>query len=237
MPFRPKFRQRLQLRQPSERAFRFLREAGGEHLINRIELSLDLISESPRAMEEVTEFVTKSWVRRWKRCIGVGCVSDSTSVPKRRHPRALGPTTYWGRKGRPVRPALYMERYSRVSGEMFCTHLDWRVGGAEGVRAIGIESLADLITFDHQTFWSERLIFRAVDFPKLGRAWLETKRRSDWFRPDWRGVERNEDERVGRIIAAAGSAEIGPIVQNIIDFARKCGKDIGKALIPIPCPL
>ena len=71
-------------------------------------------------------------------------------------------------------PVVYADKPCKLAREGFdptreihpasppCFHLEWRCSGSAAVRAAGIGSLADLIDFDHDRFWNQRVWFLAL---------------------------------------------------------------------------
>jgi hypothetical protein len=60
-------------------------------------------------------------------------------------------------------------RFSRVTREINCLHLEWRLKGLKAVRAAGINSGRDLLVSDHVGFWQKRLRLYDVDRRLLGQ--------------------------------------------------------------------
>jgi hypothetical protein len=64
---------------------------------------------------------------------------------------------------------VYGQSHSRITGELNCLHLEWRVSGLNSVRNAGIRSGWDILDFDHNQFWRKRLLLYDVDRERLGR--------------------------------------------------------------------
>jgi len=234
MPYRPCWRQWIQLRQPSDAALRFLNTITGEdHLINYVELAVDLIADDARGAEALHDYLNLHQVQRWH---------------GKQRPWSCGTTSYNSGK-RWVRNTFvtYSSRPSKATGEIHCCHPEWRLARASAVRAAGITSLASLIGFDHRAFWERRLQLRAVDYGKLGRTARKTKRRTPWTTtwttPRGGTMTIDQDEMLGRQIARAAQRR-GPnagnpvrdigCVQEIMDYCKgRWGLGIGRAIIKL----
>ncbi len=148
MRFQPEWRQRLQLCQPDDDAFRYLTKIRPKHLPNKVENALDLTTGKWWEADQLQEFMERHWVQRWR---GQHCSAKYMN------------TAYWSDQ-RWVRnqPVVYSDRPSKVTGEVHCCHLEWRISQAPALRKANIASLADLINFDFRTFWDrERLPWTA----------------------------------------------------------------------------
>ena len=66
---------------------------------------------------------------------------------------------YEGKRGAPNLIAMYADKCSKVTGEVHCVHLDWRISRSYAIRRAGISNVRDLVHFDHRKFWSERFDF------------------------------------------------------------------------------
>jgi hypothetical protein len=168
-PYSARFRQRLQLTQPSDLALQWLAERD-DALINRAEIALDWVFKYRTDSDEVWRFLHRHFVRRWhgikqeirvyrpKAQAAPGDVGDETSG-----------TRYDGGRRAPNRIAWYEEYHSRITGELNCLHFEWRLNSLKAVRRVGIESGNDLIGFDHRQFWQSRLLLFTADQERLGR--------------------------------------------------------------------
>jgi hypothetical protein len=142
---------RPRLIRPNREALQWL--ATLKHRLNYAEAALDLIFTNEDQRDAARQFVDQNLVQRWHR--------DDV----RRHRG----TRYTTARGRPNNLTVYSDKRSNITREPFCLHLEWRLSGVRALRRAGIGSLNDLLRLDHRTFWSERLLLRAVDLNKLGR--------------------------------------------------------------------
>ena len=153
--FDHRFRQRVQLRQPTENALRLL-EQRNDVLINGAEIALDLIFKYQADAEEAWDFFHQHWVRRWHR--------KGQEIRIR-----FGQTRYDARRSAPNLLVLYPDDHTRVTGELNCLHIEWRAKGVRATRAAGINTPEDLLVFNHRAFWQKRLVFYSVNRRQLGR--------------------------------------------------------------------
>lgn len=156
-PFDPAYRQRLDFKRPSDTALLWLAGQDGA-VINETEPALDYVFATWRERDQQYDFWNWSLVRRWhgrRQHVYV-------------HPGA-SETRYDALRSAPNSTKLYKEKFSRITGELYCLHVEWRAHGVRGVRSIGIHSPADLLNFDHRQFWQKRLRFYDVEPERLGR--------------------------------------------------------------------
>jgi hypothetical protein len=155
------YRQRIELRQPSVGALRWLAEHS-DLLINQAEIALDLIFKNRADAEEALDFVHQHLVRRWhgkRQEIRVRRGDDGGSLE----------TRYDAGRRSPNALVLYADDHTRATGELYCVHIEWRVKRLRAMRAAGINSGQDLLEFDHRAFWQRRLLLYTVNRSRLGR--------------------------------------------------------------------
>ena len=163
--FDHRFRQRVQLRQPTENALRLLAQRN-DVLINGVEITLDLIFKNRAEKEETFDFMHQHLVRRWhgsrqeiRVYRGRQLVEDDD----------IGQSRYDAGRPAPNTIAVYLENFTRVTGELNCLHIEWRAKGVRATRAAGINTPGDLLVFNHRAFWQKRLLFYSVSRRQLGR--------------------------------------------------------------------
>jgi hypothetical protein len=97
------------------------------------------------------------------------------------------PTCYTNRrrKSATVSRVDYHDLPSKVTGEVHCLHIEWRMSGARSLARAGIASVADLLALDHRQFWRQRLHLYDIDRNKLGRMlnnWQRgSRRKGKWL--------------------------------------------------------
>jgi hypothetical protein len=210
------FTQRLQLRQPNREVLLWLAKRNDAHL-NYVEFSLDWTFPSENLKDEAWQFVCQYQLKKYHREHGIRFVA--------------GVTRYTGPRSAPNVLAIYCDKPCRLTGEVYCTHLDWRMKGAATLRRVGIFSVADLLNFDHRLFWSTRMLFHAIAPDKLGRIYWnhhrKSKRRGRWVVKSKNGFIYDIDARTGgTIMRALGST------QAVVDEWRK-HFDVNRCLVPI----
>ena len=228
MKCQPRWRQRIQLSQPSTAALSYLNMVTrGNHLINYVERAVDLIAEDASGAEALHEYLENHLVQGWH---------------GKQRPWSCGTTSYNSGK-RWVRNTfvIYSNQPSKVTGEP-CCHLECRTATAKAVSDAGITNLASLIGYDHRSFWKKRLRLRAIDYGKLGRVRRGTPRRTPWIRTTRGGRSTDMDEMLGRQIARAAQRpgpdgnpvrDIG-CAQEIIDYCKdRWALDIRRAIIKL----
>jgi hypothetical protein len=215
MRFNHSYKQRLQLHQPSREALHSIATLNAVHL-NGMELSLDWTFDDEADRDDAFELVCRYHVKKHHRDQGVRFVR--------------GVTRYTGPRQAPNVLATYRDKPSKVTGEVYCVHFDWRMKGAAVLHRAGINSIADLLNFKHREFWQSRLLMCALHYRDLGRIYRNqgTGRRRPWviFSPS-RRFSYDVDQRTGAtIVRILGST------QAVIDRYR--GKlDVRRCLVSI----
>jgi hypothetical protein len=220
--FDARYRQRIELRQPNDRALRWLAQRH-DALINRVELAVDYVFYYRAARDDAWEFLNRHLVRRWRS-------RKQTIRHKPQH--TTGGTRYDAGRGAPNLLVLYPTDFCRITGELNCLHLEWRLNQLKAVRRVGIESGQDLLEFDHRQFWKERLLLFTVNKERLGRLinnHIEGRRsRSSRMVGVGEHYKINRDERTGDVYIRSHST-----VQELIDELRSSCR-ICRALVSIP---
>jgi hypothetical protein len=164
------YRQRIELRQPSQLAFQWLAKRQ-DALINRVEIALDFVFEDINRRDEAFEFIHHHLVRRWhgkKQKIKLVRSSKQNRTPELVDEIGMGQTRYDAWRA-PNKIVFYRNQFSRITGELNCLHLEWHLNGLRAVRNAGIETGQDLLKFDHRAFWDRRLLLYSVEADRLGR--------------------------------------------------------------------
>lgn len=226
--FNPQFRHRIELRRPSKRALRWLAKRD-DALINRVEITLDLTFKYRADVQEAWDFFHQHSVRRWRRRGQE--IRAFRSRPRNDDPGA-GETRYDAGRSAPNLLVFYVDDYTRITGELNCLHVEWRLNRLKAVRAAGIKSGQDLLEFDHRAFWKKRLLFYKVDPRRLGRLLrnqLTGRRRRT---PEILQLGRYGYDVEGKTgEACARSCET---VQELIDKFKSSSIRIRRAMIEIP---
>ena len=229
--FNARFRQRIELRQPTDQALQWLARRD-DAIINRAEITIDLVFNCLSDRDDAWECLHRHIVRRWHgkkqqiRAYRGGSQTHSLSDYG-----GLGDSRYDAGGSAPNKIVFYREEHSRVTGEAYCLHLEWRLKGLTAVRRAGIESGHDLLEFNHRVFWQKRLRLYDVDRVRLGRmarnkASGKKRRKSEIHQSG--SYKINLDGRTGEVLERAHDT-----IQELIDKLRASHK-IHRALVPIP---
>jgi hypothetical protein len=228
--FDGRYRQRVELRQPTTPAFSWLAQRE-DALINRAEITLDLVFNYRAARDENWEFLHQHLVRRWhgkKQEIRIFRTEPQT--PSVGDGDGIGGTRYDAGRSAPNLIALYGDEHSRITGELNCLHLEWRLNRLKAVRRAGIETGRDLLEFDHRQFWQERLLLFTADKERLGRLIRNqlNGRKSRMSRIEQVGNYKiNIDKRTGDVHIRSRDT-----IQELIDQLGPTYR-IHRALVPI----
>lgn len=152
-------------------------------LVIYLEIALDIIVENEQVLSRAFDAFNRCFVQLWNGKHGaIDFVNGGMSTGRR-----------WNGKY----ATGYISKPSPVTGEVNCLHIEYRICSAQAVRAVGVNSIADLLTFDFRAFWEKNLILRQIDVERLGRHVLNkrfgTRRRE-------RGPK---DRRTGQIYVRA----------------------------------
>jgi hypothetical protein len=214
--------QAIHLHRPDPEALQLLDSPGQVHL-NYGEFALDLTFADQLKKLKAEDWTDRHLIRKYHPSkYGIRWVK--------------GVTRYDAPRSAQNGITLYTDRASRITGELACLHVEWRCNGVAALRRIGINSVADLLTFDHRAFWQQRLILQdwSCDPKVLGRiynrhigpAGMEPRRgRREWI--DYIGTNKfaySVDVRAGAIIQDMP-------VQRALDYYRKL--QIDRYLQPI----
>lgn len=186
------YKQRVEFRQPNDWLVKWLSERDDEEVvINGLEVAVDFSFTSWIERDDAMEYFHKHLLRRWH---GTGQeirVYKENDRSAERVEIEEGESRYDAGRWAPNRVAMYVEEFSRATGELFCFHLEWRCNGLRPVRNAGIELPEHLMNFDHADFWEDRYLFADIDPKRIG-AVLRKRKIADY------GRER--DRRVGGVI-------------------------------------
>jgi hypothetical protein len=137
--------------------------------------------------------------------------------------------------GRPTRInfADYDDQRSKISGQP-CLHIEARISTADALRGAGVHSAADLICYDHRTFWQKHLRYRALDLASFGRHlsnWDLGRHRRHPLPCTVGGRCTDVDTVVGAIMLATTGS-----LQDLLHACRDTTIRVRDYLIAIPTP-
>lgn len=152
--------------QPSDAALAILQSHfwTDDSTISHVEAALDLCTQSKPDASMVTAWINRHLVRKHRRhneLLGPdGCMEHEVTYSSQRRWRVKSHVTYG-------------DRPSKITGQP-CCHIEYRFLSARYVRQLEakgepVRRPADLIGFDHRSFWQEHLTLHAFDLVKLGR--------------------------------------------------------------------
>ncbi|MBY0511879.1 MAG: hypothetical protein K2P94_17220 [Rhodospirillaceae bacterium] len=151
------------LYQPSMEALQTLADGlEGGTLINYLEISIEIEMQGAEAKCALTSFL--------ERHIWQGHRSPGPL------PVEYQGTVYTSARDSRNNIVMYADRPSKISGHKECIKLEYRVRESRGCALKGVKTLADLINFDHKTFWSKQLRLGAVDLNRLELALRNSSR-------------------------------------------------------------
>jgi hypothetical protein len=184
----------LQLRQPDREALLWLARRN-DVLLKRVDFALDWTFDNQTECDRADELVARHYIKQHH-------------GKQRSH---IYEGTYYSSRWRVANEFVgYADKPSRVTGEVYCKHNEWRLTGLQALRRSGIGSVKDLLSWDHRQFWRRRLLLRTVDNVKLGRR----------YRMHVQGIkergQRAADGRIGARIAATASC-----MQDLVDRYRR----------------
>lgn len=204
--FDSSFIQRIELKQPSEEALRWVASRDDAY-INRAEITLDYCFNNGAERDDAFDHLDRHLVRGWhgRRQLIKKFNSDNGRL------RKGGQTRYDAGRSAPNLIAFYKEGFSRITGELNCLHFEWRANGGKALRSAGISSPSDLVGFDYRRFWLPRLKLFEVEPIKLGRL----LRKNGWrSRPAIESRVKLE-RRLGSIVINGSST-----IQELVDQYR-----------------
>jgi hypothetical protein len=191
-------------------------------LINYVEFALDWTFRYKRERNAAWRLVNRHIVKRWRRASqGIRYVKRVTRYTAGRHATSnlVG----------------YADQPSRITGELYCVHIEFRVNRVRSLQRVGISSANDLIDFDHYRFWKPRLLMRAIDLERFGRAYNRQvlgkgPRYGPWIDRITDRTTYNYDIRTAYTVLRLG--QYGRSIQAVMDRSRQ-DLDVNDCLVEI----
>jgi len=162
--------QRLKLYQPRREALQFLACIDGAY-INLVEAALDWVFSCEADLDEAVAFLRRHIVKSYHRGEirfypeDIGHTDNSDFAVMNSDRRAN--TRYSNSRKSATNFVDYPDRPSKVTGELHCLHVEWRMQRGSALVRAGLPKVADLLTLNHCEFWRERLQLRMFDLGKL----------------------------------------------------------------------
>jgi hypothetical protein len=208
--FDPRYRQRLQIRQPPPEVLKWIAEQPGAY-VNYLELALDLVFATEQDKDEAEAFIRKHLVKNHR--------------GKQEIQQQGGTTTmYLASPEAANNIVTYGDQECRITGEINCLHIEWRKRGAAALRQEGITA-KNLNDIDHRGFWQRKLLLYAINPTKLGREYRKVYEGRRHRRRDQvincGKFTYNVEKRIGQtIIKAIGVNKGIESVQAVVDAYR-----------------
>ena len=190
-------KQRVRLLQPSEACLHFFAERDDLES-NHAEIALDIITPHAAQLKRTTGV---GFLQRWHRT-------------KQRMFFLPGDNFRTDDLGRPGTSFQgYDDKPSKVTGELPCFHFEAKINGVRALRRLGINSIADLLAFDHAQFWQRHFIIAEIDMVKLGRYHANrrdgSRRRAPCITGSKSGWLFNSDAAAGHVLWRVFASEDG----------------------------
>ncbi len=175
---------RLLIQLPTQAGLKLLHEFAPEHLVNRLDVALDLTVKDQGSLEILDDFIFRRLVQPWH---------------GKRHVQTSGSVRYFARDPWTNRNlAIYSDRPSKITGGP-CLHIEMRIRNAAACRRYKASSISDLPSVDIHDLIRRQIRLTAVDPSCLARV-IETYARSTL-----RGMRRREDKTPRAIRARRAS--------------------------------
>lgn len=201
--FDKSYRQWVDLKQPNQNALAWIADRNDAY-INRAEVALDAVFSNWADRDDARDFLDWSIIRNWHGQQRVVIVGERN------------PTRYDGSRYARNSIKIYPCPHSRVTGELHCLHIEWRLNDIRAMRRAGINSGSDLLEFNHRKFWEKRLLLLEVEPERLGRLLNnrnnQTRNRQPRFVTYSHGKKVNVDGRMGAVVVNSVSS-----IQELID--------------------
>lgn len=152
------YKSKLQLFRPKPPALRAVCTVPGERTVGKVEIALDLITKTMKDAEALRDYFVQYLVKPKSR--------QKVIFSK----EGEGSNAYWARRKSPSNITVYA-RLSKGAGRYHgqpCCHVEYRYSASESLEQVGVVTLDDLVTFDHQSFWRKKLALRTVSAESFG---------------------------------------------------------------------
>jgi hypothetical protein len=149
-----RYRFRLDIQQPSYEAVKFLNQQS-DAVLTRTDEALDFVFDIAAKRQQAYELIDRHLYKRYHR---------------RQHGiRYCGGTRYTAPHKIKTKVVMYDSKESRISGEVECLHVEYRMFGQAALRRHGIDSLADILGLNRRQFWNQHLLLYGLDVEVLAR--------------------------------------------------------------------
>lgn len=165
LPHNDDMNKMIDAHQPDTDHFERLKNAlTGEYVINYAEFAMDILVKNKQQVSELRALLNELLVFERKTRDDPfyhGQYQDTHYFGKRfKHKDIL---------------VIYSDKKSKVAPGRHCVHMEMRLSGSKIIKDLDVYNIQDLLTFNHEEFWGDRLDLRDVNYTKLGRLVTEGK--------------------------------------------------------------
>jgi hypothetical protein len=172
---------RLEIQRPSQSVIFYLSKIAKDHILSRADIALDGITRSRDDAEAVLQFCFRHGTQRYRarRLLDV-------------YEGLEGNTVYYSPPWRRRGIALYCDRPSKLNGAS-AAHIEFRFYGSDVCRALGLDSVDDLLDFNADPCIRRQLRLSDINWHRADRrlekeaGWYMQNRRPSW----WRSTDRD----------------------------------------------
>jgi hypothetical protein len=156
-----RYRQCLDISQPTPSALHFLARLENNVLFNYVEISCDFIFATPHAVQRCLKLFRDSFLQSWHRFtmqVEAYPQGYTTRKPPESGERRTG---QWFQ--------YYIDRLCRLTQDPYCFHFEGKHQGVQFLQRIGLRHPRDLTNFDFDGYFAEKMILYRLDLERLGR--------------------------------------------------------------------
>lgn len=193
------YKYRLEIYQLQSSAFFILDELPTDAIVNYVEVVCDVICPDELTLERMAQTFLSGFLQPHHR--GKQAYVYETDD----HPRLTGFTTRKSPKKGSRRRGFwfqwYIDRESRITGELNCFHFEGKHEGSRAVKRLGISYPRDIASFSFDAYFSKYVgTLYEIDFERLGRCHSNRRTGGRRKKPFIDEYGRNLDLRVGHLI-------------------------------------
>ena len=151
--------QKLELYQLDDDTLDLLKEcceSNSAYKITYIELAMDLSNTSKLKVDTLRSFFNKHLVK----------IRKNSQIPP--YFIDINDAHYYNDLSDSIRLVIYSDKPFRFNRKRFCVHLECRYKGLDALKTLEILIAKDVVDFDHQMYWEQRLDLRKPSFKAMG---------------------------------------------------------------------
>jgi hypothetical protein len=214
------WRQSLKIFQPTIKTFQILQDwlpDPSVYLITAAEVTLNFLVDNFDQAEKIQSFLESHLVMRWH--------GKHIQNP-------LDSGTYWRQRNQGKTPGQNMVIYKdscKHTGKP-AAHLEWKLYKSQTLRRHNIDSITDLINFDHLSFWQDKLVLYRIKPGHINKLGMALSNRhlggnSSWIKKystSTKTITYNNFERIGNRTLQYCQIRPGVVsMQKLIDEFEK----------------